>query len=97
MGADGRTPTERLRGREVQFPVCDLGDLFLLLPVDATFGARFDNGIYLDCRSFNGQAYIGTPSCVIRCRTVRQLSAEERWDKEFEQHLEQERVHSLQH
>ena len=54
--------------------------LFLLL---ADFGARFDCGIYLGCRSFDGQAYIGTPSGVIRCRTVRQLSAEERWDEEF--------------
>ena len=41
------------------------------------FGARFDHGIYLGCRSFDGQAYIVTPSEVIRCRTVRQLSAQE--------------------
>ena len=44
----------------------------------------FDYGIYIDCRSFDGQAYIGTPSGVIRCRTVRQLSAQERWDTELE-------------
>ena len=37
----------------------------------------------LGCRSFDGQAYVGTPSGVIRCRTVRQLSAQERWDTEF--------------
>ena len=47
------------------------------------FGARFDHGIYLGCRSLDGQAYVGTPSGVIRCRTVRQLSAHERWDTEF--------------
>ena len=34
-------------------------------------------------RILDGQVYIGTPSGVIRCSTVRQLSAEERWDKEF--------------
>ena len=55
----------------------------LLLPDEETFGAKFDYGIYLGCRSFDGQAYVGTPSGVIRCRTVRQLSAQERWDTEF--------------
>ena len=87
VGADGRTPTERLRGRGVQRPVYELGEKVLFLPLAPArrgdFGARFDYGIYLGCRSFDGQAYIGTPSGVIRCRTVRQLSAEERWDKEF--------------
>ena len=48
----------------------------LLLP-------RFDYGICLGCRSFDGQAHVRTPPGVIRCRTVRQLSAEERWDEEF--------------
>ena len=47
------------------------------------FGAMFDCGIYLGCRSFDGQAYIGTPSGVIRCRAVRQLSAQERCEREF--------------
>ena len=47
------------------------------------FGARFDCGIYLGCRSFDGQAYVGTPSGLIRPRTVRQLSAQEKWDTEF--------------
>ena len=87
VGADGRTPTERLRGRGVQRPVYELGEKVLFLPLAPArrgdFGARFDYGIYLGCRSFDGQAYIGTPSGVIRCRTVRHLSAEERWDKEF--------------
>ena len=87
VGADGRTPTERLRGRGVQRPVCELGEKVLFLPLAPArrgdFGARFDCGIYLGCRSFDGQAYIGTPSGVIICRTVRQLSAQERWDTEF--------------
>ena len=64
-----------------------LGEKVLFLPFALArrgdFGARFDYGIYLGCRSFDGQAYIGTPSGVIRCRTVRQLSAQERWDTEF--------------
>ena len=84
VGADGRTPTERLRGRGVQRPVYELGEKVLFLPLaparQGDFGARFDCGIYLGCRSFDGQAYIGTPSGVIICRTVRQLSAHERWD-----------------
>ena len=87
VGTDGRTPPERLRGRGVQRLVYELGQkvLFLLLAPArrGDFGARFDYGIYLGCRSFDGQAYIGTPSGVIRCRTVRQLSAQERWDTEF--------------
>ena len=69
--------------RGIQRPVYELGEKDLFLPLAPArrgdFGARFDNGIYLGCRSFDGQACIGTP----RCRTVRQLSAQERWDTEF--------------
>ena len=36
----------------------------------------FDCAIYLGCRPFDGKAYIGTPSGVNRCRTVRQFSTE---------------------
>ena len=46
------------------------------------FGARFDYEIYMGCRSFDGQPHVGTPSGVIRCRTVRQRSAQDRWDTE---------------
>ena len=74
VGADGRTPTERLRGRGVQRPVHELGGKVLFLPLAPArrgdFGARFDYGIYLGCRSFVGQPYSGTHSGVIRCRTV---------------------------
>ena len=73
-------PTERLRGRGVQRPVYEPGKKVLFLPLAPArrgdFGARFDYGIYLGCRSFDGQAYVGTPSGMIRCRTVRQLSAQ---------------------
>ena len=62
--ADGRTPTERLRGRGVQLPVYELGEKVLFLPLAPArrgdFGARFDYGIYLGCRSLDGQAYVGT-------------------------------------
>ena len=43
----------------------DLGEKALFLPLALArrrdFGARLDCGIYLGCRSFDGQAYIGTP------------------------------------
>ena len=87
VGADGRTPIKKLRGRGLQRPVCELGEKVLFSPLAPArrgeFGARFDYGIYLGCRSFDGQAYIGIPSGVIRCRTVRQLSAQERRDIDF--------------
>ena len=86
VGADGRTPTERLRGRGVHRPVYELGEKVLFLPLAPArrgdFGARFDFGTYLGRRSFDGQACIGTPSGMTRCRTVRQL-AQERWDTKF--------------
>ena len=46
------------------------------------FGARFDCGIFFGCRPFDGQVHIGTPSGSIRCRTVRHVNAQERWDTE---------------
>ena len=51
----------------------------LLLPDEETLA----QGSTMGSTSFDGQAHIGTPSGVIRCRTVRQLSAQERWDAEF--------------
>ena len=57
---------EMLRGRGVLRPVYELGEKVLFLPLAPArrgdFGARFDCGINLGCRSFDGQAYIGTPS-----------------------------------
>ena len=66
VGTDGRTPTERLRGRGVQRPVYELREKVLFLPLAPArrgdFGARFDYGIHLGCRSSDGQAYVGTSS-----------------------------------
>ena len=63
VGADGRTLTERVRGRGVRRPVYEVGEKVLFLPLAPVrrgdFGARFDYGIYLGCRSFDGQAYVG--------------------------------------
>ena len=51
VGADGRTSTDRLRGRGVQRLVYELGEKVLFLPLAPArrggFGARFDHGIYL--------------------------------------------------
>ena len=54
----------------------------LLLPDEETLAQGSTVGSTC-CRTFDGQAYIGTPSGVIRCRTLRQLSAPGRWDTEF--------------
>ena len=60
---------------------CELGEKVLFLPRApdrrGDLSAGFDCWIYLGCMSLDGQAYVGTPSGVIRCRTVRQLSVEE--------------------
>ena len=46
VGADGRIPTERLSGRGVQRPVCELGNKVLFFPLALArrgdFGARLD-------------------------------------------------------
>ena len=59
VGVDGRTPVERLRGRGVQRLLYELGEKVLFFPLAPARlgGARFDNGIYLGIRSFDGQAY----------------------------------------
>ena len=76
VGADGRTPTERLRGRGVQRPLHELGDKVMFLSVALArrgdLGVRLDYGIYLRFRSLDARACVGTPSGGIRCRTVRQ-------------------------
>ena len=65
VGGDGRTPTERLRGRGVQRPVYELGEKVLFLPLAPArredFGARFDCGICFGCRSFDGKRTLEHP------------------------------------
>ena len=42
VGADGRTPTERLKGRGVQRPVYELGEKVLFLPLAPARRGDFD-------------------------------------------------------
>ena len=58
VGANSRTATERLRVRGAQRPENELGEKVLFLPLAPArrgdFGATFDFGINLGCRSFDG-------------------------------------------
>ena len=85
VGVDGRTPTERLRGRGVQRLVYELGEKVLFLPL--TDQETLAQGLTMGCTWAADHSVarrtFGTPSGVIRCRTLRQLSAQERWDTEF--------------
>ena len=86
VGADGRTPLERIRGRSVKRPICELGEQILYMPLKAgrggKFDARFRMGTYLGTSSKNGESIVGTEEGAVGARTVRRLPAEKRWDSD---------------
>ena len=87
LGPDGRTGVERLRGRAISRPIFHVGEKVLYLPLkparDGDYGAKFEYGVYLGCMNSNGQAIIGTASGTLRCRTVKPLAENLKWDADF--------------
>ena len=83
IGADGKTPYERTKGKKASQPMVSLGEKVLYMPLKAARGdkmdVRFEYGTYVGTSFTNGEHYVATKGGVIRARTLRRLPVEERW------------------
>jgi hypothetical protein len=87
-GEDGRTPYQRIRGKESHRPVCQFGEKLLWKPFE-TAADRKENdevvcqeGCWLRIVDRTDEAIVGTPRRVVRCCDVRRRPVEERGDPE---------------
>ena len=87
--SDGRTPWQRAYGKAASLPLVPFGEKVLYKKLKATgdkknsLEPRFSYGIYLGSRPKSGEHYIGIEEGVIRCRDVRRLAEDKRYDVEM--------------
>ena len=85
-GADGKTPFERHRGAKHERPVAEFGESVLYLPLDRKSHPihapepRHEEGVWLGMDMRSTEVLIGTPSGVVKARSVRRRPDDERWD-----------------
>ena len=82
-GKDKMVPMERLRGEKHDRPIAEFGERVHYLPLGSgsTFlDARFIEGIWMGMDLRTGEVLIGTPSGVVKARSVRRRIEEERWN-----------------
>ena len=84
-GKDGKTPLERHRGLKHDRPVAEFGERVLYLPLDRKSHPvqcpepRYEDGIWLGMDVRTTEVLIGTPSGIVRARSVRRRPEEERF------------------
>jgi len=86
--ADGRSPWQRAYGKASTMPLLPFGEKVLYKPLKKTgdhknsLQAKFNFAFYLGSRSRSGEHFVGTSEGVVRCRDVRRLTLDKRWDLE---------------
>jgi hypothetical protein len=85
---DGRSPWQRADGKASAMPLLPFGEKVVYKPLKKTgdlknsLQARFKFAFYLGSRSRSGGHFFGTSEGVVRCRDVRRLTEDKRWDLE---------------
>ena len=92
VGADGKTPTERIRGRKGRNVMAELAECILYMPLrgdtDAKrvakieFEPRFMKGVFLGLTDRSDEILVAGPEGIRKARTIRRLPEEERWNVE---------------
>ena len=88
VGADGMTALERHRGAKHERPLAEFGERVLYLPLDRKSHPvhapepRYEDGIWLGLDIRSTEVIIGTPSGVVKARSVRRRPEDERWSIE---------------
>ncbi len=86
--SDGRMPWQRAYGRASTMPLQPFGEKVLFKPLKRngehknSLQPRFRFAFYLGSRSRSGEHFVGTLEGVVRCRDVRRLTEDQRWDLE---------------
>ena len=85
-GKDKKTALERLQGGRSVKPLAEVGESILYKPLSTKgdsvdkLEARFEEGIWLGVESRTGEIRVGTPSGVVKSRTIRRRIEAERWN-----------------
>ena len=87
VGHDGKTPCERLRGKQSRLLGLEFGELshfrrHRAAGKQAKLDVSWEDGVFLGYRTLSGETIVGTLNGVMRTRTVRRELAEERWSAE---------------
>ena len=87
VGRDGKTPFERLRGKQSRLIGLEFGEKvnFRKTAVGvrmAKLDSLWSDGVFLECRSVSGEIVVGTESGVFKTRTVQRKAYEHRWHKQ---------------
>ena len=87
VGRDGKTPFERLRGKQSRLIGLEFSEKvnFRRTAVGARMAkldSLWSDGVFLGYRSISGEIVVGTESGVFKTRTVQRKAYEHRWNKE---------------
>ena len=87
VGRDGKTPYERLRGKQSRLIGLEFGEKvnFRRTAVGARMAkldSLWSDGVFLGYRSISGEVVVGTRDGVFKTRTVQRKAYEHRWRKE---------------
>ena len=87
VGRDGKTPFERLRGKQSRLIGLEFGEKvnFRRTAVGvrmAKLDSLWSDGVFLGYRSVSGEIVVGTESGVFKTRTVQRKAYEHRWHKQ---------------
>ena len=81
-GRDGRTPSERLHGKQPTQEFVPFGEKMLARPLSSApfirMNPRFRYGVWLGVRNNSAECFIGTADGVFRARKVRRLEPQNR-------------------
>ena len=86
VGKDGQTPTQRHKDIKHHRAMAEFGESVLYLPLDRKSHpipapeAKFQEGIWLGLDQRTEEVIIGTPSGIVKCRSVRRRPEPERWN-----------------
>merc|ERR1712214_232581 len=92
IGEDGKTPIERLRGRQGRNHMAEFGERILYIPLRGDIGdqrkakinlePRFLDGIFLGLTDRSDEIIIWGPEGIRKARTIRRRVEEDRWRSE---------------
>ena len=87
VGKDGQTPTQRHKVIKHHRAIAEFGESVFFLPLDReshpipALEAKFQQGIWLGLDQRTEEVIIGTPSGIVKCRSVRRRPEPERWTR----------------
>ena len=85
VGLDGKTPYMRTRGKIFNNSICEFGESEfyrvpkrIIGPELRKWDDQWASGIFLGIKPTSNEAYVGTSSGVLRCRSVRRKPVKDR-------------------